>query len=221
MKLRNISYQFLHLQNRLLAGLMYAKTTAAKEKKLRFDITISDYTCPCHCTDIELVDLVGILIDNAINASHENDTIFITIDRMQDRFLFRIENPGPKADSAFLSKIFRPGYTTKEHSIGHGVGLSILRKTIQKYHGDVIVSNTYGEVSETSRSDVNLIAVVNPKTYQILLVTTPRDYYVPIPGVSGGQKDKLTHAGIYGIDASMRTLGELYETDINYYASPC
>lgn len=78
--------------------------------------------------------------------------------------------------------------------------------------------DTYGEVSETSRSDVNLIAVVNPKTYQILLVTTPRDYYVPIPGVSGGQKDKLTHAGIYGIDASMRTLGQLYETDINYYA---
>ena len=78
--------------------------------------------------------------------------------------------------------------------------------------------DTYGEVSETSRRDVNLIAVVNPKTYQILLVTTPRDYYVPIPGISGGQKDKLTHAGIYGIDASMRTLGQLYETDINYYA---
>lgn len=78
--------------------------------------------------------------------------------------------------------------------------------------------DTYGEVSETSRSDVNLIAVVNPKTYQILFVTTPRDYYVPIPGISGGQKDKLTHAGIYGIDASMRTLGQLYETDINYYA---
>lgn len=78
--------------------------------------------------------------------------------------------------------------------------------------------DTYGEVSETSRSDVNLIAVVNLKTYQILLVTTPRDYYVPIPGISGGQKDKLTHAGIYGIDASMRTLGQLYETDINYYA---
>jgi len=105
---QKISYQFLHLQNRLLAGLMYAKTTAAKEKKLLFDITISDYTCPCHCTDIELVDLVGILIDNAIDASHENDTIFITIDRMQDRFLFRIENPGPKADSAFLSKNLPP-----------------------------------------------------------------------------------------------------------------
>lgn len=77
--------------------------------------------------------------------------------------------------------------------------------------------DVYGEVSETSRSDVNIIAVVNPTTNQILLVTTPRDYYVEIPGISKGEEDKLTHAGIYGIDASMRTLSELYETEINYY----
>lgn len=73
-------------------------------------------------------------------------------------------------------------------------------------------------VDQGSRSDVNIIAVVNPKTHQILLVTTPRDYYVVIPGVSEGMYDKLTHAGSYGIDTSMATLGELYETDINYYA---
>lgn len=79
--------------------------------------------------------------------------------------------------------------------------------------------DTYGEVSETSRSDVNIIAVVNPTTHQILLITTPRDSYVPLygPGVEQGAMDKLTHAGVYGIDTSMETLGELYETDINYY----
>ena len=53
--------------------------------------------------------------------------------------------------------------------------------------------DVYGDVSQTSRSDVNIIAVVNPNTHQILLVTTPRDYYVEIPGVSEGQEDKLTH----------------------------
>ena len=73
------------------------------------------------------------------------------------------------------------------------------------------------EGRDSERSDVNIIAVVNPTTHQILLVTTPRDYFVPIPGVSGGMNDKLTHAGTYGIDASMATLGELYETNINYY----
>ena len=90
---------------------------------------------------------------------------------------------------------------------------SIIKEPFTVYISGIDV---YGDVSETSRSDVNIIAVVNPQTHQILLVTTPRDYYVPIPGVSGGQRDKLTHAGIYGIDASMKTLGELYETDINY-----
>ena len=49
-------------------------------------------------------------------------------------------------------------------------------------------------------------------------MTTPRDYYVEIPGVSGGQKDKLTHAGIYGVDASMATLEELYDTELEFYA---
>lgn len=66
------------------------------------------------------------------------------------------------------------------------------------------------------RSDVNLIAAVNPKTRQVLLVNTPRDYYVRT-SMSGKQKDKLTHAGIYGIQCSMDTLGMLYDEDISYY----
>ncbi len=78
--------------------------------------------------------------------------------------------------------------------------------------------DVYGAIETNSRSDVNIIATVNPKTHQVLLVTTPRDYYVEIPGISGGQKDKLTHAGVYGVDASMATLEQLYDTEIDFYA---
>lgn len=78
--------------------------------------------------------------------------------------------------------------------------------------------DVYGAIETNSRSDVNILAVVNPTSHQILLVTTPRDYYVEIPGISGGAKDKLTHAGIYGVDASMATLGALYNTEIDFYA---
>ena len=74
-----------------------------------------------------------------------------------------------------------------------------------------------GPISMTSRSDVNIIMAVNPITKKILLVTTPRDYYVKIPGISGEMRDKLTHAGIYGVDASMKTLSALYNVDISYY----
>ena len=69
---------------------------------------------------------------------------------------------------------------------------------------------------EKSRSDVNIVLVVNTKTHQILMVTTPRDYYVPLP-ISYGIRDKLTHAGIYGIDVSVGTLEMLYDIDIDYY----
>lgn len=75
-----------------------------------------------------------------------------------------------------------------------------------------------GPITTSSRSDVNIIMSVNPKTKKVLLTTTPRDYYVEIPGVSGGQRDKLTHAGIYGVDCSMATLENLYGIDITYYA---
>lgn len=74
-----------------------------------------------------------------------------------------------------------------------------------------------GPITTTSRSDVNIIVSVNPEEHKILLTTTPRDYYVTIPGISGEQRDKLTHAGIYGVDKSMETLENLYGIDIAYY----
>lgn len=76
--------------------------------------------------------------------------------------------------------------------------------------------DTCGSMTQSSRSDSNILAVVNTNTHQILLVSTPRDYYVET-SVSKGQKDKLTHAGIYGVECSMKTLEKIYDTDINYY----
>ena len=75
----------------------------------------------------------------------------------------------------------------------------------------------YGDVNNVrGRSDVNILAIVNMHTKHILLVNTPRDYYVQLAGTEG-LKDKLTHAGIYGIEKSVNTLEELYDIDIDYY----
>ena len=78
----------------------------------------------------------------------------------------------------------------------------------------------YGGVGVKTRSDVNIIAVVNPKTRQVLLVNTPRDYYIPISSPNSnwdGKKDKLTHAGLGGPDYSKKTLSNLYGIDIPYF----
>lgn len=82
--------------------------------------------------------------------------------------------------------------------------------------------DVYGKIDQTSRSDVNIIATINPVTKKVLLTSTPRDYYVPLytkggKSYSGGIPDKLTHAGIYGVDCSLNTLEKLYDIDIDYY----
>ena len=78
--------------------------------------------------------------------------------------------------------------------------------------------DTYGSISTVSRSDVNIILTVNMNTHKILMTTTPRDSYVQIPDGGADQYDKLTHAGIYGVETSEKTLENLYGIDIDYYA---
>ena len=77
-------------------------------------------------------------------------------------------------------------------------------------------SDSHDKMLTSGRSDVNILAAVNPKTKQVLLVNTPRDYYVP-NSAGGGAKDKLTHCGLYGVNCSMTTLGNLYSEEIEYY----
>ncbi len=67
-----------------------------------------------------------------------------------------------------------------------------------------------------SHSDVNIIATVNTETHQIFLLSTPRDYYVPL-SISNGVPDKLTHAGIYGINVCLDTISMLYDINLDYY----
>lgn len=79
--------------------------------------------------------------------------------------------------------------------------------------------DSYGDIASTvSRSDVNLLLTVNPNTHKILITTIPRDSYLPIAGGGNDGYDKLTHAGVYGIESSIKTLENLLDVDINYYA---
>ena len=67
-----------------------------------------------------------------------------------------------------------------------------------------------------ARSDVNLIMTVNPAKHKILILNTPRDFYVPL--AMNGKLDKLTHAGLYGVNESIHTLENFYGIKFNYYA---
>ena len=69
--------------------------------------------------------------------------------------------------------------------------------------------DTSGNVASKARSDVNIVVAVNPKTKNVLMINTPRDYYVTLH--SKGKKDKLTHSGIFGIETSLATVGDIFD----------
>ncbi len=77
--------------------------------------------------------------------------------------------------------------------------------------------DTYGDITTISRSDVNIIASVNPQKRHILLTTVPRDSYVRIAGGGNDQYDKLTHSGIYGIESSTQTMAQLLNINVDTY----
>lgn len=74
--------------------------------------------------------------------------------------------------------------------------------------------DTYGSLSNVSRSDVNLVVSVNPTKGKVLITTIPRDSYVNIPNKG---MDKLTHAGLFGVDSSIETIENLLNINIDYY----
>ena len=119
-----------------------------------------------------------------------------------------------RGDSSFsdvIKKIYGFVVFTKTNDISKDI--NVTKEPFNVYISGI---DTYGEISSVSRSDVNMVVTVNPQTQQILLTSIPRDYYVKLHGRSG-YRDKLTHAGLYGVDMSIQTIEDLLDIDINYY----
>lgn len=109
-------------------------------------------------------------------------------------------------------------YTTKKND-------SLVVSDITKNPFTILISgnDTTGDVSELSRSDVNMLVTINPKTSTILLTSMSRDTYVEtVCDADGdtacpeGQMDKITHTGIYGLNTTRQTVEKFYDLKVNY-----
>ena len=105
-------------------------------------------------------------------------------------------------------------YTYKAESKDISKNVNVTSKPFNIYITGI---DTYGSISTKSRSDVNMIVSVNPKTHQILMTGIPRDFYVP-QTCQNNQLDKLTHTGIFGVDCTINTMENFMDIDLNYYA---
>lgn len=168
------SYRFLHLKNQLLAGLLFCKYQEAKSKEIALNFTILEYDFDSNCTNFEIVDIAGILIENAIENSSPGDTIYLQIGEKRknknvlenqstslkpdtqnttsekSKFTICVENPGPFISDELLKNIFSTKHTRKKSKENHGLGLSILKTIINENGGNISVRNTHPDAnSET------------------------------------------------------------------------
>lgn len=168
------------------------KTIATIKGKLGGPINIKEYE--------GYVQLAQALYDSEVDAIILNSAYIANLEENEDFASF-----------SSLTRVLMQ--TTHEVQIEVDTNKDVDKHVFAMYLSGIDVE---GKVSTTSRSDVNIIAIINPETHQVLLVNTPRDYWVPL-SISHGTEDKLTHAGIYGIDVSMDTLEMIYDVELDYF----
>lgn len=107
-------------------------------------------------------------------------------------------------------------YTHKIPKKVKEIGVKVVDVNSTPYNVYISGIDTYGPIGAKSRSDVNMIATINPTTNQILLTSIPRDYYVA-QTCQGNQQDKLTHSGIFGVDCTIESMENFTGLKFNYY----
>lgn len=139
----NVPIELLKLNYKLLAGFLYQKTVEAEKKGITLSISIQNFALQTIVPEYELLEMTGILLDNAIEATAESEIIKISIDSYQAKACIAISNPGPVIDTKLQKLMFQKGYTTKSiHPEQHGLGLYILKQKVSAYHGMIQLENS-------------------------------------------------------------------------------
>lgn len=192
--LNDSSYKEIKDLNKKIIGVSEIKDESTEKaiekvsKKIEFNMAEYDNTS----------DSVDALKDKEVDA-------IIALDSNID--LINEENEDYKT----LKSIYTFTVTTKVETLTSS-------KDVTKENFVLYISgiDTNGKVSQKARSDVNMLLAVNPKSKKILMLNTPRDFYVKLSEKNA--YDKLTHAGFYGIEESVNTLSDFYDVDIDFYA---
>ncbi|MCR4955276.1 MAG: GHKL domain-containing protein [Lachnospiraceae bacterium] len=132
----------LKMNNKVLAGFLFSKYCEAIHKNRNLQIQLKKIDIQTSVPEHDLVTILGILIDNALEAIEENDVIFLVLNSQDNRCQIRISNKCQILNETIQNNMFNKGYTTKPNSDKkHGLGLYNLKKLVDEYHGKIIVSN--------------------------------------------------------------------------------
>ncbi len=147
------STDLVHLNMKVLAGFLHSKKATAAAEKKDLDIKINSYVLNSQMPEYELIKVVGILIDNALEATDENGTVKLEIGSRDDKLTFATVNKGPKLTPKLRSDMVKAGYTTKEPACSdktngkrkrpakRGYGLANALDLLTEYGGELYIEN--------------------------------------------------------------------------------
>lgn len=194
--------------------LSYADQEAVSHTKSRIEskygsITVKNYD--------SLLELVQALDEGKVNALLISSAYLELMETLPEEYAKYAGSLRVMMESDVTTEIAIPELKQNK-DIDEETALTLMSPELWENSFVVYVSgvDTTGPVSSRANSDVNILAVVNTETKTVLLVSTPRDYFVPFNFLDGNL-DKLTHGGYFGVDGSMQILGDYYGLPIDYY----
>lgn len=139
------------MEDKILAGFLYSKKKKADEMKARIFFEINNYKIDTILKSFELVEIFGILIDNALETGVQNNEIYFKIDKEKDMNVIEVKNRYPYLQKEMRNNIFKKGFSTKSGK-GHGYGLHNFKKIIVSAEGTI-------EISNISYADDNYVSI--------------------------------------------------------------
>lgn len=128
----------------VVAGFIHSKIIQADKIGKQINVTIHEHTLKSQMPEYELIRVIGILVDNALEAISQGDSISLHLASKENKITITTLNEGPQLTQELRHNMFTRGYTTKtvdrKH---HGQGLPNLKKLVDQYDGRIYIENSY------------------------------------------------------------------------------
>lgn len=133
--------QVLNMKDPILSAIIYYKKSEAENKEIFFELKIQGEVPKYPLEKYELVEILGNLLDNAIEAVDNSDhrSILVILGVENNKPMIEIKNSGKFISNRSMDKIFDKGFSTKKGK-HRGYGLYNVKKIVDHYNGTIELS---------------------------------------------------------------------------------
>ena len=132
--------ELLKCDSKVLCGMLFGKVKQAQLHHIQLQISITGSFLHRSLSESDWVDLLGILLDNALEAASAGDLIFLQAEEEEGALCLLVSNPCPPMSRTEMAQMFRRGWSTKAEQ-GRGYGLFNVRRMVEQHGGKIIVKN--------------------------------------------------------------------------------